>query len=130
MDRLAVRRARVTISAAAVREGQGLALKAPPNGAIRLTDGRDVRLLHVWFDQGLPLCVTHEVDCKDGELRVWNIYRTRHPNGTVTEDAWTGNAGMTIVGSTENWRRYSCSPGTADHFDPQLEVLIEWETIP
>ncbi|MDZ7653984.1 MAG: hypothetical protein U5L03_16205 [Burkholderiaceae bacterium] len=124
MDRIAVRRGMVSVRASRACAGQGIALKAP-SGAIWLSDGKAVPLLHVWFDPGLPLTVTHEVDCRDGELRVWNIFRTVHPNGAVTEDKWTGNAGMAIVDSQPSRRHYRCSPGTAESFNPQLEVTIE-----
>ncbi len=124
MDRIRVRRARVRIVANAASDGQGIALKAS-SGSIKLSDGRDVPLLHIWFDPGLPSEVVHEVDCREGELRVWNIYRTVHPNGTATEDAWTGNAGMVISEKLPTRRRYLCSPGTAAGFEPQLDVVLE-----
>jgi hypothetical protein len=124
IDRIAVRRGKVRLVAKVAYEGQGIALKAP-SGAIKLSDGREVSVLHIWFDPGLPLEVTHELDCPDGELRVWNIYRTVHPNGAVTEDAWTGNAGMVIAEKQPRRRHYRCSPGTAASFNPQLEVTIE-----
>ena len=124
MDRIAVRRGMVSVCANSACAGQGIALKAP-SGAIRLSDGQEVPLLHIWFDPGLPLTVIHEVDCPDGELRVWNIYRTVHPNGAVTEDRWTGNAGMARVDAQPRRRRYRCFPGTARSFKPQLDVPIE-----
>jgi hypothetical protein len=126
MDRIAVRHGTVSVRANSACAGQGIALKAP-SGAITLSDGQTVPLLHIWFDPGLPLTVTHEVDCHDGELRVWNIFRTVHPNGAVTEDKWTGNAGMAIVYAQPRRRHYRCSPGTAASFKPQLEVTIEVE---
>ena len=128
MDRLQIRKARVTVSAARAFDGQGIALKTP-NGHIKLGDGREVPLLHIWFDKGLPLTASHDVDCK-GELRVWNIYRTGHPGGAVTEDAWTGNAGMIMTDESLSRRRYLCSAGTARTFDPQLDVTIQWEATP
>jgi hypothetical protein len=126
MDRIAVRHGVVSVSTNSACAGQGIALKAP-SGAIRLSDGQAVPLLHIWFDPGLPLAVAHEVDCREGELRVWNIFRTVHPNGAITEDKWTGNAGMAIVDAQPRRRRYRCSPGTAESFNPQLHVTIEAE---
>jgi hypothetical protein len=124
MDRIRADRGTVRVSAKAVCAGQGIALKAP-TGSITLSNGRGIPLLHIWFDPGLPLNATHAFDCRDGELRVWNIFRTIHPNGVVTEDAWTGNAGMLIVNKQPLYRRYRCSPGTAVDFDPQLDVTVE-----
>ncbi len=124
MDRIRADRGTVRVTAKVACAGQGIALKAP-TGSITLSDGRGVPLLHIWFDPGLPLIAAHDFDCRDGELRVWNISRTVHPNGVATEDAWTGNAGMLIVQRQPLRRRYRCSPGTAVDFDPQLDVTVE-----
>jgi hypothetical protein len=128
MDRIPMRHARLTISAATPRDGEGIAIKAP-QGTIKLSDGREVPLLHIWFDAGLPSSATHEVDCRGGELRVWNIYRNTHPSGAITEDAWTGNAGMTVAQQAENRRLYRCSRGNTTQFDPSFEVLLGWEEV-
>lgn len=128
-DRIALRHATVHVSARKHVEGQGIALKAG-SGRIKLSDGRAVRLVHIWFDGGLPLTVSHEVECKDGELRVWNVYRVTHSTGLTTEESWTGNAGMVITEKLPSRRHYLCSPGTASRFDPQLEVVIEVDEIP
>jgi hypothetical protein len=128
MDRLPIRRAMVTISADATLTNQGIALKTN-KGGVRLSNGVSVSLLHTWFDSGLPLSVSHFVECQDGELRVWNIYRTKHPGGSITEDAWTGNAGMLVENVSPTRRRYLCSPGYANGFDPHLAVLVGWEEI-
>jgi hypothetical protein len=126
MDTIPVTKAKLNVSASKARNDQGIALKSP-KGSITLSDGRKVPLLHMWFDEGLPLSVAHDVDCGSEGLRIWNIYRTRHAGGVVTEDAWTGNAGMAVLDEGENYRRYGCSPGNADHFDPQLDVVITWQ---
>jgi hypothetical protein len=118
MDRLPVRRGTVRVTADTARADQGIALKAQ-SGAIHLSDGKQVPLVHIWFDPGLPLEAVHEVECNDGELRVWNVYRTVHPDGTVTVDAWTGNAGMVVSEKLPRRRRYLCSPGSARIFEPQ-----------
>lgn len=126
MDVVPVRKAELTVSVAGARNNQGIALKAP-KGYIQLSDGQKVTLLHIWFDEGLPLTAVHHVKCSNEGLRVWNIYRTFHSGGVATEDAWTGNAGMTILEEGSRHRLYGCSPGSADFFDPQLEVLLKWD---
>lgn len=129
MDRIHVRHGTVRVIAQAARAGQGIALKVP-SGTITLSDGRETPVLHIWFDPGLPLDVTHVVNCRGGELRVWNIFRTVHPNGAVTEDAWTGNAGMAVVEREAHRRRYQCSPGSAASWEPQLDVIVEVAEVP
>ena len=128
MDVIPVGKAKLIVSVASAINDQGIALKAP-KGSIQLSDGKKVSLLHIWFDEGLPTSVTHNVDCGNEGLKVWNIYRTHHPGGLVTEEAWTGNAGMTISESGPQYRRYYCSPGNAYYFDPQLDVLMKWEEV-
>ncbi len=104
----------------------GLALESA-KGAIYLSGGERVTLLHIWDEQELPRTVAYRVDCPDGELRVWNIYRTEHASGLVTEDAWTGNAGMIVTQVGKRRRQYRCSCGPGD-FDPSNQhVNIDWD---
>lgn len=104
---------------------QGVAVK-PVRGKVRLSDGTYVPLLHVWYDPKLPLEVIHEVSSRTGEVLVWNIYRVRHTNGVVTEDAWTGNAGMIVSNLGDRRRRYQCSKGPGP-FEPRFEFEASWE---
>jgi len=92
LDRLPIQHALVTIKFMSDHHGNGVALKSAKGGIV-LTDGRKVGLLYIWNDTSLPQETKHIVDCPDGELKVWNIYRVHHANGQVTEDSWTGNAG-------------------------------------
>jgi len=124
MDRIPIRRGKVTVTFRRAVVDQGVALKSA-KGGIRLSDGRDVPLLNIWSEPNLPLQVEHDVTCPDGGLRVWNIYRVRHPNGTTTEDAWTGNAGMIVEIVGSNRRYYRCSDGPGE-FDPAFEFEIQW----
>lgn len=124
MDRLPVHEARVTIKFLQGDGGQGVALKSA-KGSITLSDGHSASLVHIWNEPNLPSEVTHFVRCPDGELRIWNIYRVKHPTGEVTEDAWTGNAGMIVEHVAERKRHYRCSSGPG-HFDPNFEFEIEW----
>jgi hypothetical protein len=101
-DRISIRRGWVQIeflSAPEVLDAlscQGLGLEAK-GGSIRLSDGTAVPLLHVWHKPDLPPRVLHWVDCPTNELLVWNIYQIRHYSGFITDDCFTGNAGMVVT---------------------------------
>jgi hypothetical protein len=124
MDRLPIHDATVTLRFLRGQSGNGVALKSA-NGFITLSDDRSSSLIHIWNEPNLPSEVTHFVRCPDGELRVWNIYHVQHPGGQVTEDAWTGNAGMIVENIAERKRHYRCSAGPGN-FDPNFEFEIEW----
>lgn len=88
------------------RTDVGLALKAK-GGSIKLSDGKKVKLIHIWCDPRLPSVAEHAVCCPAGELRLWNIDRTYHKSGLVTEDSWAGNAGMIVKQRSEYSREYA-----------------------
>ena len=125
-DRIPLESADVTIRFLGQPTGiHGVILKSA-KGGISLSDGRVVKSLCVWDDPDLPREATHHVECPDGDLRVWNVYRIAHPTGEVTEDSWTGNAGMVLVCEDARLRRYKCSAGPGP-FDPdQFEFEICW----
>ena len=127
MDRWPCVRGRIILTASAARPDEGVSLKAT-NGSILLSEGPGVPLLRVWFEPGLPLTEKHFIECDDGELLVWNIYRTKHSRGAITEDAWTGNAGMIVSIVGPNKRLYRCSRNLGP-FDPSFEFSIEWEPV-
>lgn len=124
MDRIPIHNGIITVRFRCAAADNGVALKAA-SGKIFLSDGRHVPLLHIWNELHLPLNVTHVVSCPNKELRIWNIYRSKHPDGSVTEDAWTGNAGMIVEMINSAHRRYRCSNGTGA-FDPSFEFEIKW----
>jgi hypothetical protein len=127
MDRIPVTECFVTIEMLGDQTGRfGVALKSRMGG-IELSDGRLVKLLYTWNEPRLPSKVAHRVECPDGELRVWNIYRVNHSTGHVSEDAWTGNAGMIVEQITDNKRLYHCSSGPGS-FDPEeFKFELSWE---
>lgn len=127
MDRVPIRSAVVIVRLLNGWENQGVALKAH-SGSILLSDGSNSGLVHIWADNGLSQTVSHSVDCPTGELRVWNIYRTTHPDGSTTEDAWTGNAGMIVDILSDRSRRYRCSDGKG-LFDPSFIFELDWVDI-
>jgi hypothetical protein len=98
-----------------------------PTGQLLLSDGSAVKAVHIWNEANLPAVVTHRVRGAREGVRVWNVYRVTHPNGKMTEDAFTGNAGMVLAQIESRVREYSCSNGPGD-FDPKEFVFsIEWE---
>ena len=104
---------------------QGLCVKAK-GGAIVLSDGTSTETLHIWHEPGLPETVVHRVACPYGELLVWNIYRVHHTTGEITEDYWTGNAGMVALHEGSGHRRYACSDWRTP-FDPSVLIFqVDW----
>jgi hypothetical protein len=126
MLRVPMNRGRVTIRfLGQPTTTNGVVLKCAAGG-IKLSDGRRVKSVKVWDDPNLPRDVVHEVECLDGELRIWNVYRVEHKNGVFSEDSWTGNSGMVIVHNESGVLRCCCSSGLGA-FDPSefvFEVLI------
>jgi len=118
IDKLKIREGLVVVKLISPLNGsQGVCLKAP-GGGIVLSNGSTAEAVHIWNEGGLPSTIEHAVRCPTGELRIWNVYRIRHRNGTITEEAWTGNAGMVVTAIDGNTRTYECSDGTGD-FNPR-----------
>jgi hypothetical protein len=128
MDRLPIIHARVTILFIDQHSDWGVAVKSA-KGHIVLSDGTQTKLLHVWGDPDLASEAIHTVFCPDGELRVWNIYKRRHPGGIVTVDQWTGNSGMIVDELSARSRRYRtcCQLGP---FVPNFRFLVDWQELP
>lgn len=124
MDRIPLHDGTIDIRFKCALPNHGVAIKAT-DGKIFLPNGKGFPLLHVWSELHLPLKVSYAVSCPTAELRVWNIYRINHLNGRVTEDAWTGNAGMIVEVVSSNIRRYRCSDGKGA-FKPIFEFEISW----
>ena len=104
----------------------GVCLKLP-TGQLLLSDGSAVKAVHIWNEANFPAVVIHRVCGACDGVRVWNVYRVTHPNGTTTEDSFTGNAGMVVTRTGSQAREYSCSVGPGN-FNPRDFVFsIEWE---
>ena len=125
MDRLPIKDAQVVIKFITQNEDWGIALKSS-KGSIILEKGEKVKLLHIWSDPKYEAEVSYDVKCPDGELKVWNIYKTRHSSGFVTVDQWTYNSGMILVKETPSSRLYSacCEIGP---FSPNFQFEISWK---
>ena len=132
IDRLPLTDAQVTVRFCSPPKDaplQGVRLNAGKGGTITLSDSSTSQTLYVWHAVTLPPEATHRVHCANGTLIVCNIYGMEHRPGFVTEDCWTGNAGMEVLESTATMRRYRCSDGVGD-FDPtDLEFEISWNAL-
>ena len=106
---------------------RGIRLKAK-GGWIERSDGRHAEVVDTWRVPGLPDEISYKVSCPRGSLMTWNIYRVRHYDGTITEDMWTGNAGLVLLSEQPHNRIYGCSPGGCGGFEPQdLVIELEWK---
>lgn len=126
MVEIPLKRGEITVEFLSELNGRhGISISSK-NGWIRLSDGSTTPRLHIWNEPGLPSSVTHEFESRDGVIRIWNVYRIRHPSGIVTEDYFTGNAGIVVLEQGPSHVRLGCSGGLGD-FDPQeLVVEISW----
>jgi hypothetical protein len=103
----------------------GVAMKSPI-GRIELSDGTHTKTVISWDEPGMPRSVEYAVACPDGELRLWNVYRVVHLSGEITEDAWTGNAGMLVETLGGNTRRYKCSSGPGKFSPDEFSFEVAW----
>jgi hypothetical protein len=125
-DRVPIKKGRVRlVFLSAKGQEQGVYLKAK-DGWVEMSDGGRTETLVVWKHPPLPDVVEHNVYCPSEGLTVWNAYRVVHPDGTVTEDMWTGNAGMVILEDAPQSRVYGCSTGEGDFDATQLVFRLEW----
>lgn len=124
MDRLPIKKGQVLIKFIDQDENWGIALKAT-KGSIVLAGGEQVKLLHIWSDSKNSAETNYRVDCHEGELRVWNIYKRKHANGEVTVDQWTGNSGMIVVNDAPTSRLYRACCGLGP-FVADFRFEIRW----
>jgi len=95
-------------------------------GMILLSDGRPAKAVAIWDEPGLPRTVIHRVENAGRPLKIYNKYRTRHAPDFITEDSFTGNAGMVVTEVSASCRRYECSngPGPFSPDDLVFEVRV------
>lgn len=93
---------------------------------IFLSDGSSVTALQIWDEPDLPRSVSHRVECSSGTLRIHNKYRIHHRSGLVTEDSYTGNAGMVVTALAPNRKRYECSNGIGPFDKRNLVFEVLW----
>ena len=106
----------------------GIHLEAP-DGWIELSDNTQTHKLAIWRGIGLPDVIKHQVYCPNGEIVMWNIYRIRHSENFVTEDKWTGNAGLIIIDEGKQKKQYGCSSGPGEFNPFELIVEIAWRHV-
>lgn len=109
-----------------IKQGFDLKLSA---GFILLSTGQKVSHLRTWFDPSLDPQVEYQFENMNGGLQFWNVYKRRWPNGNVTEERMTGNAGFWIERMSELHRIYHCSSGEAH--PPDFEsMVVELKLLP
>lgn len=99
----------------------------PKPGEIFLSNGTSVQAVAIWDDRGLPRHATHRVVSKGTALQIYNKYRTRHDAGSVTEDSFTGNAGMVVTQTSDCCKRYECSNGPGAYSKDALIFEVRWK---
>lgn len=126
LDTIPIHKGIVSIRFISILNGEfGVVLKSK-NGYIVLSEGRHTKCLFTWNEPKLPRIINYEVNCTDGKLRVWNVYKVHHHTGEVTEDAWTGNAGMIVENRNRYARLYKCSSGLGEFNPEEFLFEIEW----
>jgi hypothetical protein len=89
---------------------QGVDVKAE-GGEIRLSSGESVQTLRTWHDARYEELVEYPYKCKAGLLKIWNVYQRVWPDGRVTEEKWTGNAGFLVEQRGRDRWVFRCSDG-------------------
>ena len=108
-------------------DDNGVVLSIRSPGAIHLSDGTPASAVKIWDEQGLPRFARHVVDSKGQPLKIHNKYKIRHRTDEVTEDNFTGNAGMVVTQTAPNGRRYECSNGPGAFSKGDLVFEIAWK---
>jgi hypothetical protein len=99
-------------------------------GNIFFADSTKAAAVAVWDEAGLPRRARYDVIAPDGWLDVYNKYRVRHSSGLVTEDSFTGNAGMVVTDLAPNARSYECSRGPGPFDKRTLIFELRWREAP
>lgn len=102
-----------------------IAVRKP--GRIFLSDGKPVGAVAIWDAPDLPRTVRHPVESGGNCLEVYNKYRLFHSEDFITEDKFTGNAGMVVTEIDSCKRRYQCSNGDGAFSLTDLVFEVSWE---
>ncbi|HEV2818700.1 MAG TPA: hypothetical protein VGW40_15930 [Allosphingosinicella sp.] len=108
-------------------EGNAAVIAVDKPDKIFLCDGSTATAVAIWDEPGLPREVTHLVDSKKCNLKVYNKYYITFSDGFVVEESFTGNAGMHVVKISENVRRYECSNAVGPVCLNDLVFELCWE---
>jgi hypothetical protein len=109
-----------------VDNAAAIAVDRNSGGWIALSDGTRVHAVATWDDDALARQLTHEVYAPEFELRVYNKYRIRHSSGLITEDSFTGNAGIVVSEKNSDSRLYECSNGSGGFDKRNLVFRVSW----
>ena len=92
-------------------------------GCLLLEKDEEIPLLRTWYDAAYEDDVEYEFKSTDGKLLwFWNVTKRKWPNGSVTEEKLTGNAGFWIEHISDLHRIYHCS--SAEATPPNFDSLV------
>lgn len=100
---------------------QGVDVKVE-HGSIALPGGEAVRILRTWHEPGHEKTVEYPYKATARMLKVWNVYRRPWPDGRITEEKWTGNAGFLVQQEAAGCWVFRCSSGPAP--SPDFDQLV------
>ncbi|MFZ5786398.1 MAG: hypothetical protein ACOY3Y_08145 [Acidobacteriota bacterium] len=100
---------------------QGVDVKVE-GGAVTLPGGEVVPKLRTWHEPRYEKTVAYPFKSKAGLLKVWNVYHRVWPDGRITEEKWTGNAGFIVKNETEDRWLFRCSNGPSEL--PDFDQLV------
>lgn len=100
---------------------QGVDIKIE-GGGIELSDGKVVQTLRTWHEEKYEKSVFYRYKSSVRLIKVWNVYRRGWPDGRVTEEKWTGNAGFLVEERDDGVWMFRCSGGLAK--SPDFHELI------
>ncbi len=105
---------------------QGVDVKAE-GGRITMRNGEAYPVLRTWHDRCEDV-VEYPFESGSGLLKVWNVYSRTWRDGRVTEEKWTGNAGMRVDHEADGGWRFRCSASSEeapdfDHLVFRLTIL-------
>jgi hypothetical protein len=95
------------------KPSQGVDVKAE-GGEIILAKGERVQTLRTWNDPRHEATVEYPYKSGMDTLKVWNVYERSWPDGRVTEERWTGNAGLIVEPEDEHRWLFRCSDGPSE----------------
>jgi len=104
-----------------------IAIEKP--GSISLSNGTPATAIAIWDEPYLPTAVVHRIESAGRMLQVYNKYRTRHGPDFITEDSFTGNAGMIVTQTSPSRRRYECSNGPGPFSPDDLIFELSWKSL-
>ena len=103
------------------RPPQGVDIK-PDRGEVILPAGDRVQTLRTWHEEGLENVVEYHYRSAVGALYLWNVFRRHWPDGRVTEEKWTGNAGFIVDDRGDGLLLFRCSDGLTE--SPDFSRLV------